>query len=356
MSKKHISYPKIAQFRNIISTIRRQVQFVGLDLDGNPIYDSSIANPILTFTGTVKLHGTNAGVCYNETDGLWYQSRNRILTVESDNAGFAFFADSNKKPFENLIRTIAYDHKIDLSQDTISIYGEWAGRGIQKGVAISELERAFYIFGVKVSPIEDRYVGDNESSPRVKVNPYWIDCNLPYLKFESKGIYNIYDFPTYSLDINIGNADMATAELVKITEAVEAQCPVAALLGSHGVGEGVVWSCDFNGTTHRFKVKGDKHSVSKVKKLAPVNTEKLIQVEKFVDYSTTQNRLDQACQEVFGIGAELDIKKLGDVIRWMIKDINTEEADIMTERNLFPKDVNKYISRRVAEMFKRNLL
>jgi hypothetical protein len=40
-----------------------------------------------------------------------------------------------------------------------------------------------------------------------------------------------------------------------------------------GIGEGV-WSVNVNGTIHRFKVKGELHSSSKVKTLASVDVEK----------------------------------------------------------------------------------
>lgn len=78
--KKHTSYPKIPQFRNVVTTINRETEYTGLDKEGNAIYDKSIKKPILTFRGTVKLHGTNSGVCYNDIDGFWAQSRENIIT------------------------------------------------------------------------------------------------------------------------------------------------------------------------------------------------------------------------------------------------------------------------------------
>lgn len=55
--KKHISFPSIEKFSNIVANINRQHNFVGLDDNGDAIYDLSKPKPILTFTGTVKLHG-----------------------------------------------------------------------------------------------------------------------------------------------------------------------------------------------------------------------------------------------------------------------------------------------------------
>lgn len=64
--KKMIKFPSIEQFRNIVSNILRHFNFVGLDESGEAIYDQTLQKPTITFKGTVKLHGTNAGVSFNE--------------------------------------------------------------------------------------------------------------------------------------------------------------------------------------------------------------------------------------------------------------------------------------------------
>jgi len=130
---RHTSYPKIPQFRNVISDINRQITYTGLDNEGKAIYDPSIKKPILTFKGTVKLHGTNASVCFNSKDGFWIQSRSNVITTENDNYGFALFAETRKIMFCSLFDKIRNTHQIDTDTCTISIYGEWAGKGIQKG-------------------------------------------------------------------------------------------------------------------------------------------------------------------------------------------------------------------------------
>ena len=69
--KKHISFPSIDQFKTVVSDINRWHNFVGLDENGDAIYDPLKPKPKLKFKGTVKLHGTNFGVCYNDIAGLW---------------------------------------------------------------------------------------------------------------------------------------------------------------------------------------------------------------------------------------------------------------------------------------------
>lgn len=245
--KKHISFPSIEQFRNIVASVNRQHSFVGLDENGEAIYDHNKIKPTLKFKGTVKLHGTNAGVCQNNTDGIWFQSRENIITSQSDNAGFAFFGESKKDVFAMLFSMIAAKNDI-AANDTISIYGEWCGGNIQKGVAITNLPKSFFIFGIKITP-------HTSTEEELKAKPaFWVPSH--YLKSPEHNIYNIEDFQTWEIDIDFNQPEMVQNKLSELTLAVEAECPVAKAFGFSGVGEGIVWSSEVNGVVHRFKVKG----------------------------------------------------------------------------------------------------
>lgn len=336
--KKHISYPKILQFRNIIANINRQIKFVGLDENGDAIYDPSMEKPTLTFKGTVKLHGKNASVCFNDEDGFWAQSRNNIITPENDNSGFAFFTESHKIELSSLLNKLIDEHQIDTKIYTVSIYGEWAGKGIQKGVGISQLDKAFYVFGVKVSKPQDE-----------EFKSYWIDSSN--VRNTECRIFNVEDYETYYIDVDFNMPQLSQNKVRDITEKIEKECPISKAFGiNNGIGEGVVWRVEYKGNVHRFKVKGEKHSTSKVKTLAHVDVQKLENVKEFVEYSVTENRFNQAIENVFG-KEDLDAKKRGDLIRWVIKDITSEEMDTMLKNKLEPKDVNKHISTKVREMF-----
>ena len=296
--KKHISYPKIAQFRNVVSNINREITFTGLDEDGNAIYDPSIKKPTLTFKGTVKLHGTNASVCFNSENGFWVQSRQNIITVEKDNAGFAFFAESHKVELCSLLNKLIDEHQIDTKIYTVSIYGEWAGKGIQKGVGISQLDKAFYVFGVKVSKPQDE-----------DFNSYWVDSSN--VRNTECRIFNVEDYETYSIDVDFNMPQLAQNKFGEGTEKVETECPISKAFGiDNGLGEGVVWSVDYKDSVHRFNVKGDKHSVNKVKKLANVDVEKLKTIQDFISYSVNENRFNQAIENVFE-KEDLDLKGWG---------------------------------------------
>ena len=341
--KKMVKFPSIEQFRTVVSNVNRHFNFVGLDENGDAIYDPTLPKPVITFKGTVKLHGTNAGVSFNNIGRLWAQSRENIITVEKDNAGFAFFVESNKEIFEQMAKDIAHVYDLNLDNNTVSIYGEWCGGNIQKGVGICNLPKSFFIFGVKITP-------HTETEEELKANPaYWVDSS--YLKNNDAKIYNIEDYPTYSIDIDFNMPQLVQNELSELTIAVEEECPVAKAFGFSGIGEGIVWTAEFKGNVHRFKVKGEKHSSSKVKTLAAVDVEKLENIQKFVDYAVTESRFNQAIENVFPNEEPIDTKKLGDVIRWVVNDVIKEEMDTMVENKIEPKEVNKYISSKAREMF-----
>jgi hypothetical protein len=330
-------FPKIGQYRQVVKEVQMMSAFAGKDELGNAIYDYTLPKPTLTFKGLVKLHGTNAGVGHNSTDGVWVQSRTNIIKVGQDNAGFAFFVDGHKEAFLTLIQEIRDENEGKIGpNDDIIIFGEWAGEGIQKGVAITGIPKSFFIFDVKVRP-------EDES-----IDPYYIEFH--YLRDPDNRIFNIEDYHSYSLEIDFNAPEKAQNRLVEITEAVEKLCPVGSSFGVEGIGEGVVWSAMYNGSKLRFKVKGEKHSVSKVKKLASVDTEKLASIEAFVEYAVTEARMYQGLGVVFPSG-NLVNTKLGEYLKWMMTDIIAEETDTMTDNGLEPKDVGKYVSNKAKKFF-----
>lgn len=341
MNKKFISFTDVVQYRNIVKNVCRHAQYKGKDSNGEAIIDLTVRKPIIPFIGTIKLHGTNAGVSYNSEHGLWYQSRKNIITLEKDNAGFAFFASDRTIVFRDLIEIVRKHNNLKYD-NIITIFGEWCGQGIQKGVALNKLEKMFVIFAVKITPFDD------------DITPYYV---YPYeLRSSKDKIYNSWDFKKYFIDIDFEKPELSQNKMVDIVNEVEKECPVGKAFGSIGVGEGVVWSCWFNGIYHAFKTKGEKHSISKVKKIASVDTEKINSIIKFVDYAVTENRLNQGIEQIFIIQSiEPDIKKMGGFLKWIMSDIIKEESDTLTDNNLEPKQIGKYVSNRARVWFMKYL-
>lgn len=315
--QKFISFPKIKQFRDIVKHVKDNAHWAGKDENGEPIFDRTRKCPTITFKGTVKLHGTNAAVVRNKDGTIHFQSRSNFITPTSDNAGFALWAS-----------TIDWERGIFSffpSGTEVAIFGEWCGGNIQKGVALNQLTKRFVVFKVMV---------DGEWSTETKLS-------LP-----DKNIFNINDFPTWYLDIDFENPGLSQNTLAAITEQVEAECPFAKAFGVSGIGEGVVWTA-MDDLTLIFKVKGEKHSVSKVRTLAAVDTEKATSLAEFIENTVTENRLNQGLENI----NELSTKNIGTFIKWVYKDILEEEADTIVASLLEPKDISRAVATKAKSWF-----
>lgn len=312
--KQHISFPDIGQYRQLIRAVQMHAQYTGRDANGDAIYDNNMPLPVLEFEGTTKLHGTNAAFCCDYKD-LWFQSRERLLTIESDNAGFV----RHFEPHIDILKKLCYKAGIGYNDVTVCIYGEWCGSGIQKGVGISTLPKMFVVFAIRV--------GDT-----------WLNREqVSEIRAQDIGIYNIYDYPTWKIEIDFKAPIDYQNKLGEITLAVEQECPVAKAFGKSGVGEGVVWKCitpGYEDPKFWMKVKGEKHSVSKVTKLAAVDTEKVKSQNEFVANVVTEARCLQSISKLKEANKPLDRTSLGEFIRWIYNDILKEETDTAKANNI----------------------
>jgi len=340
---KMIKFPKIRQFRDVIRDVKLSHDFKGKDEEGNPIYSHETPYPTLKFEGTVKLHGTNASVVYGKSaEDYYFQSRSRIITPDDDNAGFASFMSALPRDVHNCLTN-------DISQSScgeIAIYGEWCGGTIQKGVAINGLPKMFVVFCAR----KVYETGEKGS---------WLDFSELNLKLWEErlnphNIYHINQFKKFSIDIDFDKPELSAEELAKLTNEVGQECPVGKYFGKTGVGEGIVWKCvetDWNSSKYWFKVKDERHSVSKVKTLAPVDVEKMRNVDEFVENHVTENRLAQGIEALREQGKDIDIKNTGEYIRWVFNDVVSEESVTLETSGLSKKDIGAPISKKAKEYF-----
>lgn len=324
-------FPKIGQFRDVIQTTKHETNFNGVDEHGEPIYVQRTM-PREKYIGTVKLHGTNAGINWDwNTNEITVQSRERVITVDDDNYGFAQWVRSQETKFLSW-----FNSRFDAGTN-VTVYGEWCGGSIQKGVALSQLPKMFVIFSIHIQKgdLSLWYHADIADPPDIE------------------NVYSIFDFPTFEMVIDFNVPQVVQNDLIKITEQVEAECPVGKHLGVTGVGEGVVWSRvnDYR-PDFTFKVKGEKHSVSKVKKLAPVDVERMNSIKEFIDSVVTMNRVRQAYDAVHLMNTERPTQKdTGDVIRWVFNDIMAEESDTIEANGFEKKELGKPISDASRKLF-----
>lgn len=311
-------YPSIEQFRHTIKAVQLRHDYQGKDENGDAVYKHLSDYPILDFHGTVKLHGTNASVVKYK-DRIEYQSRENVLSLTKDNAGFCL-AMSNKD-LDFLFKDVEFE-------DYIAVYGEWCGSGIQKGIGISQLPKMFVIFGYKVDGV-------------------WVN-KIVHNNIES--IYHIEQFPTFDVKIDFNNPQLAQNQLIELTIEVENQCPVAKYFGVEGIGEGIVFTCSTN-PEYKFKSKGEKHSVSKVTTLNAVDTEMLEGIAIFVNLALQEERLLQGIQHLKDNSKELSEKSTGDFLRWVVNDVIKEEQDTIIKNQFDVKKVNSAISHKARQWY-----
>lgn len=332
--KTFIGYGKTGQFRQVVKNITSQVQFKGLDEEGNVIYDHNIRLPIVQFRGTVKVHGTNASIV-NRDGEFTYQSKNNELSRSKDNVGFC----NAMMDLEHQFETITELFSPLESNSTVTIFGEWAGKGVQNGVGISELDKAFYIFAIKVGEGEDAFFVDMVD---------WKDISNP-----DKGIYNLWDtsmFPVYDIDIDFESPMGCTSELEELTLEVENACPIASQFNIEGIGEGIVWVSNkaYGVGYHKFKVKGQKHSDTKVKKLVTVDPQVIEDIREFVVLTCTDHRLEKGISWLVENQYEVDITSTGLFVKWATNDIMSEENDTILasglDRKYLPGSIAKSAS------------
>jgi hypothetical protein len=209
--------------------------------------------------------------------------------------------------------------------------------GIQKNVAISELDKAFYLFGVKISKSEDP-----------EFNNYWVD-STKYVN-EDQSIFNVDMFKKYTITVDLNNPGIVVNDMIDLVQDVEGECPISKARGVSGVGEGIVWRTKYKNNIFRYKTKGAKHSVTKVKKLVQIDSEKLKSVADFVNFSVTQNRVDQGIQLICGDDQPTKAKT-GPFLKWLVNDIIDEELTTLVDNGLEPKDVTSALSTAARNMF-----
>lgn len=332
---KVIKFPSIEQYRNTISNVIKHYNFEGLDANGDAIYNPSKPKPILKFIGTVKLHGTNFGISFNDEHGMWSQSKENVINLQKDNAGSAFFAESNKNVLLDLFNQIKQKYNIDTTTHTITIYAEFVGKGIQSKVGITKLDKSMFIIGIKISNLNN-----------IEEAAYWVDCKE--FKSPEHRIYNIFDYKTFEIDIDFNHPELKQNEIIEMTLDVEKECPVAKAFGfDNEIGEGIVFLHESENQRYVFKSKGLEHAgKSKVKTLKPVDNDRINKILEIADKVCVEWRLDQMLTESCNLlnGGIIETTKLGDYIRLVINDVLKEELDVLTENGIEPKTINKYIS------------
>jgi hypothetical protein len=334
-------YPSTENFHNFVKTYKGKKTFIGLDEGNNPIFEIPELQPV-ELVGTIKLHGTNAGVTLNDRE-IYVQKRTDSLPLDitkgDTHFGFMNFAHSNQQWFKDLRSQIV--NKFNLSSDEpITIFGEWCGPRIQKGVAISQIpDKKFFVFGIQLPNTGQ-----------------WLNLSdIPYNVY-SERIWFITMFKTYKLNANFNDVATLSQQLETITLEVENECPVAKEFGVSGIGEGLVWSgVDDRGNFVRFKTKGKKHS--KPSRTPKSESENSINpaIAKFIESVDIVNRCQQCYHSEFENEVP-DKSKTGIVLNWVFKDIINEEYHLLNELGLEVADVKPSLMESIRSVFFEDII
>jgi len=336
---KYYSFPKIRQYHQVLRDLKLHHQYVGKDDAGNPVFDGNKQLPSLEFEGVTKIHGTNAAICFSPDGSFYCQSRENIIDEIKDNAGFAYYVNKEGHKIWNNVR------QLDVLQSRviqhIVLFGEYAGGSIQKGVAMNELSKMFIIFGLKV-------IYEDESTE-------WLDSSL-IDEMPDIHVYNIARVPSYTVKVDLANPEQAIEQMIQLVEEVEKECPFAKSFGISGIGEGLVFklkgSYEFG---NAFKVKGEKHSVSKIKKLPTVDVVAMENLAAAVYTHIHEDRLEQIYSKVVLTEADKVPQNIAPFIRNLVQDAWEEEGDSIRASDISRKEFGAAVSKVAARWFQNKL-
>lgn len=244
-------------------------------------------------------------------------------------------------PYDNeKYKRIKYDIEIEGQHNYFANNILVHNSNIQNGVALNGLNKMFVVFDVAL--LMD---GSKEKK--------WVSYDVvKNVKMHDKNVFNILDFPCWSIDIDFAFPQLSQNRLVEITTEVENSCPVGKAFGKEGTGEGVVWKSTTPGYDGNsgfwMKIKGEKHAgKSKVKTLNNVDDEKIKKIIDLADKITPEWRLEQMLEKTvdFMNGGQLRREHIGSFIRLVINDIMKEELDLIVACGVEPKKINGHISK-----------
>lgn len=315
----HIAWTSIDLFHNVRRTFRET---------------TPEGSHTVTYRAKVKLHGTNAAVQVTSEGTLECQSRERIITPEDDNYGFARWVDSHR------------DAWLTTIMPGTVVFGEWAGPGVMKSVAVSKIpNKVFAVFAMLVPNGKGGRDLIVEPSEIAKILIPRVPCAvLPW-----------YGDFVVTVDWD-GTPEALTPMLDRINaevRAVETCDPwVKTTFGVEGTGEGLVFYPEGDTFTpdayylRMFKAKGEEHKTVAQKAPAQIDPEVVKNLADFATLVLTPARLEQGALAVKPDGAAMsyDLKRIGAFLGWVSKDVAKECGPELAASGLDAKAVSKAVT------------
>lgn len=329
------SFPSIEGFHNVRKNVKK--------------YGWVEPGVLMSYRGKIKLHGTNAGIVITPDGKVYPQSRSRIISVGEDNLGFAAWVETTK----DFWRSFA-DKK---NKTVMTVFGEWFGPGIQKGVACNKIDRkSFAIFAAQIgsSSSEDSYM----ISDATALEDLFLDSETPETVF-------VLPWHTYEIELNFYNDEQlqkAVDDINKLVDEVEANDPwIKEVFGVDGTGEGLVFVLADETIPREiykrftFKAKGEKHRVVKSDKAVQIDPIVMNSITQFVDKVLAEARFEQGAREINRGELSFDQKLIGPFIGWVSKDVAKEHKQDAEDNDLDWKLISKEISSRARDWYLNQL-
>lgn len=339
MTNTFTKFPSINNFHNVY----HDVLHYAASSDSPP--------PDILYRPKIKLHGTNAAVRITSDGKVTAQKRSSDVFPDRDNCGFAAWVKENEESFK------AYAKHIQTHEEPLVIHGEWAGPGVQKGVAVSNIrEKNFFVFAL-------------QQGDRVQVCPETIVDKIIHLPYVSNMV--VLPWAGESLIVAFNQRDQVMWQLDYINKhvaEVEACDPyIQRTFAVEGVGEGLVYvpsasisqspsqmSRDFY-SRYMFKAKGEKHQTTNAKKPAQIDPEKVKSLHVFADLVLTDVRMEQGLVEAYD-GEERTMRNLPLFLKWIDDDINKECQAELDSSGLTWNEASKVINKRAVAFYKSKLM
>lgn len=321
-------FSKIQLFHNVVKTVGKLCDY------------KKMVPPTILYRGTVKLHGTNAGLRRNISDTgevtFICQSRNNVA---GPGLHYGFPEFISEIPVEDLNKL--FDTYFGPGVSKATLYGEWVGPGIQDKVAVSKLEKKHWA-------LFSGTIGDGDDADHVaNVNQH--------AHLEERGIYNVLRAPKYYIEVDFTDPAASIPTLEQITIEVEAECPYGKTFGVSGIGEGIVWipveDKYFQDSDYWFKTKGDKHSHSDKRQKVGISPKVAKDIADCVDKILTERRLEQGLDYLKEMNLEADMRSLGTFLKYVGKDLQIEEGDTVEASGLEWKKVWKEASNKAKKWY-----
>lgn len=317
-----IKFQKIGHFSDMFKAVKKEKTFVEYIPETKEVITKPLdpENSLVIVHLSTKLHGTNAGICLDRDRGLIIQSREREITPESDNAGFAAYMSipNVREYFESKLKEFVAQPHVRDGYQSVVLYGEWCGQGVQKGVACSMVPKFF-------APFACTLVLKSGST-----------INLEFWKrFRNE---EVRSFPVneFTMALDISNPQPFVDEINKLVEEIENEDPfMLQNFQVSGIGEGLVGYIEGvpNGlrNDYRFKAKGEKHKVRGDKTPVSIDPVHLESIDQLIEYTVTDARIEQGIQKLQEMGNPIDRKSTGAFMSWLVGDIFEEEGERIQE-------------------------